>query len=157
MIIIRWRGPSFSHKESWTQHLLTYQRDDLHPHPTDEHRKARPICLRKQHVVLLQVEICDRRKSNDRGSSDIVPAQRFPAIANDIAVNLRHPEREVEERDGVEVDAAVCGASGGELNGYEEDNNQEETEAAVEGAEFGSRIGISGCCGVVTWRGCCLF
>jgi hypothetical protein len=67
---------------------------------------------------------------------------------------LGDPEGEIQEREEGEVEGTVGRAGCSELDGYEEEDYQEEAEARVEGAEFGSGVCVCGGSGGSSRVGC---
>lgn len=93
MVIVCWRRPAVWDEEARTEDLLTAQCPYLQPDPSNEQIRRISIIFNEQYIVRHSVKIQQRSETKYALSNNKFPTQRFAAIACDVAIDLRYPER----------------------------------------------------------------
>lgn len=73
------------------------QHPNLDPDPGSQDHECAPIRLCEEDVVLFEVEVRDRKETQDRLADDELPEQSLTAVAFDVPADLGNPEGEVGE------------------------------------------------------------
>ena len=113
MVVVRRRGPPVRHEASRSDIVHQQQHEHLHEHPGGKTRECARRRRNAQKVIRVEVEVCKGGEAQGGLAPDVVPAESLATVALHVAVDLRQPEGEADEREAVDVGSAEKGGPGG--------------------------------------------